>query len=175
MKSVKLSSDALREVFRWLVRASLARHLRRAAAERGDLEQAHFYRSENRRSLAEARCLVQADLNGPQFQEGVCNATAKVSQPAAPRELHLLCMLVETREGLKSLPVHTLSRLRAPWAPVYRKWAVALPYPLFMRPAFGKTPSGTVLAHCPGYRAARAVCSNPRTVRLMGDDRVSPS
>src|SRR5690606_2568922 len=151
MKPVKLSSDALREVFRWLARASLARHLRRAAAERGVLEQAHFYRSENRRSLAEARCLVQADLNGPQLQAEVRNAAAKVSRPAAPRELHLLCMLVEHRDGLKSLPVHTLSKLRAPWAPVSRKWALALPYPLFMRPTFRKAQSGTVLARCFGY------------------------
>lgn len=175
MKPVKLSSDALREVFRWLARASLARHLRCVAAEQGDLEQAHFYRSENRRSLVEARCLVQADLNGLQLQEEVRNAAAKVSPSSAPRELHLLCMLVEHRDGLKSLPVHTLSRLQAPWAPVSRKWAVALPYPLFMRPAFGKAPGGTVLARCFGYWVARAVCSNPRTVRLTAGDRVSPA
>lgn len=103
------------------------------------------------------------------------DAATKVSWPAAPRELYLLCMLVQNREGTKSLPVHTLSRLRAPWAAVPRKWAVALPYPLFMRPAFGKAPTGTVLARCSGYRAPRAVRSNPRAVRLTGDHHVSPA
>ena len=197
MNKIKLSSDAKRQVFRLLVRVSICRFLARTAAENG-WDTAAGYRADIRRYLAEARSLVMVDqapvpltisqcLNAPAVsiqaaikdrREGRRYAVAQVSLPAAPWELHLLCLLVKNRDGAKSVPASGVPRLRASRSPVSRQWALALPYSRVMRKALGKAPGDPVLACCPGYRAADSVRSNSGAVRTgvaarLGGSRVS--
>lgn len=59
---LKLSPEGLREVRRALIRASLARWLARAAAERGDEFNARLYRAEYASEISYARLLVDRDF-----------------------------------------------------------------------------------------------------------------
>lgn len=59
---LKLSPEGLREVRRALIRASLARWLARAAAERGDEFNARLYWAENASEISYARLLVDRDF-----------------------------------------------------------------------------------------------------------------
>jgi hypothetical protein len=161
MNMVKLSAETKRAVFRLLCSASLARHLARTTAEHGWTEREDYYRSENRRFLAEARCLVQKDLKGSTSlfdtylscvsvraamkdrREVKRNAPTQVSATAAFRRLQVLCVL--GRDGL--LPAravaqgHTLPRLQAPWAAPECVRSMALRTPNAMRQAFTVPPS----------------------------------
>jgi hypothetical protein len=120
---LKLTPEGLREVRRALIRASLARWLARAAAERGDEFSARFYRAENASEISYARLLVDRDflrqlkertrqtmqLLAEQFPERFSNEVAvsdepiseSVSAPAAPGQLRLRGVLVQPRASQK--------------------------------------------------------------------------
>lgn len=88
MNKVVLSRETRRDLFRLLSRASLARHLARAASEHGWADRVAFYREENRRYLREARALVSVD-----DREVCANGPVQVSETAAFRRLRVLCVL----------------------------------------------------------------------------------
>lgn len=81
---------------------------------------------------------------------------------AAPRPgLRLLCMLDFGRNGkARSLPVHTLQRLQAPWAAVSRQWPLVLPDGLQMRETHAQQPTAEVLERYLRLGQAGAVCSS---------------
>ena len=117
--------------------------------------------------------------------EGMSYDAIQLQQPAARRELRLLCLLVEGRDGqARSLPVHTLrpmpprvcpTRSHAENAP--RRWcldALALPvgnHPgLYLRETHAKRPTAHVLERCGQHRQASAFRAAART---FSADRVS--
>lgn len=80
--------------------------------------------------------------------------------------LLLLCVLVKSRfSAPRRLPVHTLSRLHAPWRAVSGRWPVVLPDGLLLRETHAVQASPEVLARCLRQRQADAFCPGARAVR----------
>lgn len=80
--------------------------------------------------------------------------------------LLLLCVLVKSRfSAPRRLPVHTLSRLHAPWRAVSGRWPVVLPDGLVLRQTHAVQAAPEVLARCLRQRQADALCPVARTVR----------
>lgn len=81
--------------------------------------------------------------------------------------LLLLCVLVQSRfSAPRTLPVHTLSRLHAPWRAVSGRWPVVLPDGLLLRETHAVQASAEVLARCLRQRQADAFRSCARAVRV---------
>jgi len=92
---------------------------------------------------------------------------AQVSQPVARVGLLLLCVLVKSRfSTTRRLPVHTLSRLQAPWRAVSGRWPVVLPDGLLLRETHAVQASAEVLERCLRQRQADAFRPGARTVRV---------
>jgi len=115
--------------------------------------------------------------------EGMSYDAIQLQQPAARRELRLLCLLVKGRDGqARSLPVHTLrpmppricpTRAHAQNAP--RRWCLdAFAFPmgnhtgLYLRETHAKRPTAKVLERCGKYRQAGAFCAAARTFPSSG-------
>ena len=80
--------------------------------------------------------------------------------------LRLLCVLVKSRfSAPRRLPVHTLSRLHAPWRAVSGRWPVVLPDGLLLRETHAVQASAEVLERCLRQRQAHAFRTGARTVR----------
>lgn len=166
MDKVKLSPEAKRDVFRLLVRASLARHQARSLEALGTemgFDVAAQYRAENRHLLVMARLRVEHDLFAqlkvrtaetlarlerrfPQYFQSVKvarNAPVKVSATPAFRRLQVLCVL--GGDGLlparAMAPGHNLPRLQAPWAAPECERSMALRTPNAMCQALTVPPS----------------------------------
>ena len=115
--------------------------------------------------------------------EGMSYDAIQLQQPAARRELRLLCLLVKGRDGqARSLPVHTLRPMpprvcptRAHSQDAPRRWcldALALPVGnnpgLYLRETHAQRPTAQVLARCGKHRQARAFRAAARTVSASG-------
>lgn len=119
--------------------------------------------------------------------EGMTYGAIHLQQPAARRELRLLCLLVTSRDGqARSLPVHTLrpmpprvcpTRAHSDNAP--RRWSLdSLAFPmgnhtgLYLRETHAKRPTAQVLERCGMHRQARAFRAAARTFRAVGVSHV---
>lgn len=81
--------------------------------------------------------------------------------------LLLLCVLVKSHfSSLRALPVHTLSRLHAPWRAVSGRWPVVLPDGLLLRETHAVQAAPEVLARCLRQRQADAFCPGARAFRV---------
>lgn len=105
---------------------------------------------------------------------------------AAPRQLRLLCLLVQTRNGeTRSLPVHTLRPvpLRVCAADSHNphgqdRWCLDSPRlgmggdtGLHLRETHATRPTAEVLERCARYRQTHALRADPRAVRAGGLSR----
>lgn len=119
--------------------------------------------------------------------EGMSYDAIQLQQPAARRELRLLCLLVKGRNGqARSLPVHTLRPMpprvcptRANTENAPRRWCLdALAFPmgnhtgLYLRQTHAKRPTAQVLERCGKHRQARAFRAAARTFRAGGVSHV---
>lgn len=115
--------------------------------------------------------------------EGMSYDAIQLQQPAARRELRLLCLLVKGRDGqARSLPVHTLRPMPPRVCPTRahtqdgpRRWcldAFALPMGnhtgLYLRQTHAKRPTAQVLERCGKHRQARAFRATARTFPASG-------
>jgi hypothetical protein len=115
--------------------------------------------------------------------EGMSYDAIQLQQPAARRELRLLCLLVKGRDGqARSLPVHTLRPVppricppRAHTQDAPRRWcldAFAVPVGnhtgLYLRETHAKRPTAEVLERFGNHRQARAFRAAVRTFRADG-------
>lgn len=100
---IKLSPQALREVRRQLLSASLSRWLAIAATKNGDAPRARYYRLENSFAIAQARIIADRDRS-VHHQNKYCSrmvfeevqnepAPEQVSAPAARKRLRLFGVL----------------------------------------------------------------------------------
>ncbi len=81
--------------------------------------------------------------------------------------LLLLCVLVKSRfSAPRRLPVHTLSRLHAPWRAVSGRWPVVLPDGLLLRETHAVQASAEVLERCLRQRQTDAFRPGARAVRV---------
>lgn len=151
MNKVVLSRETRRDLFRLLTRASLARHLARAASEHGWADRVAFYREENRRYLREARALVSVD-----DREARANGPVQVSETTAFRRLRVLCVL---GNGAAREAGDAMSFLLPAWAPNQEGRQVGLFPAVVMSPALADVTPGSVLVH-------RFQCGQASPVRL---------
>ena len=115
--------------------------------------------------------------------EGMSYDAIQLQQPAARRELRLLCLLVKGRDGqARSLPVHTLRPMPPRVCPTRshtqdapRRWcldALAVPvgnHPgLYLRETHAKRPTAQVLERCGKHRQAGAFRAAARTFPASG-------
>lgn len=115
--------------------------------------------------------------------EGMSYDAIQLQQPAARRELRLLCLLVKDRDGqARSLPVHTLRPMppracptRARTQDARRRWCLdtlAVPMAnhsgLYLRETHAKRPTTQVLERCGQHRQACAFRAASRTFRADG-------
>lgn len=118
--------------------------------------------------------------------EGMSYDAIQLQQPAARRELRLLCLLVKGRNGqARLLPVHTLRPMpprvcfaSAYYTNAFNRWrldgstgAVVNNPGLYLRETHAKRPTAQVLERCGKHRQARSFRPAPRTFRAVG---VSP-
>ena len=107
----------------------------------------------------------------------------RIQQPPARRELRLLCLLVQGRDGqARSLPVHTLRPMPPRVCPTRphskhgpRRWCLdALEVAagnnpgLVLRETQAKRPTAQVLERCGKHRQANALCTATRTFSTGG-------
>jgi hypothetical protein len=115
--------------------------------------------------------------------EGMSYDAIQLQQPAARRELRLLCLLVKGRNGqARSLPVHTLRPMPPRVCPTRthtqdgpRRWCLdAFAFPmgnhtgLYLRQTHAKRPNAQVLERCGKHRQARPFRAVARTFRADG-------
>lgn len=115
--------------------------------------------------------------------EGMSYDAIQLQQPAARRELRLLCLLVKGRDGqARSLPVHTLRPMPPRVCPTCahtqdgpRRWcldALAVPMGnhtgLYLRETHAKRPPAQVLERCGKHRQSRAFRAAARTFPASG-------
>lgn len=103
------------------------------------------------------------------FQEQATNEKhGSVSSPAAPAELRLLCLLVQTRTGTtRALPIHTVHPLPPRISPQGR-WSLEGDTGIIMRPAPTRRPTAEVVVRCARQRQANAFRAAPRAVQVGG-------
>jgi hypothetical protein len=121
-------------------------------------------------------------VNGKPAQ-GMTYESVDLSAPAARRELRLLCLLVQTRNGeTRSLPVHTLRPMppRVCAADSHNphgqdRWCLDSPRlgmggdtGLYLRETHATRPTAEVLERCTRYGQAHALRADSRTVRAGG-------
>lgn len=90
-----------------------------------------------------------------------------LSTPTARRQLRLLCVLVPSRTGVRSLPVHTL-RPMPPRVSYQGQWFLEGGSCLYLRETHATAPAPEVLARYLRLGQSGALRADPRAVRTGG-------
>ena len=90
-----------------------------------------------------------------------------LSTPTARRQLRLLCVLVSSRTGVRSLPVHTL-RPMPPRVSYQGQWFLEGDSCLYLRETHATAPAPEVLAQYLRFGQSGALRADTRAVRTGG-------
>jgi len=96
--------------------------------------------------------------------EGMTYESLPVSAPTARRDLRLLCVLVPSRTGIRSLPVHTL-RPMPPCVCAQGRWNLEGETGFQLRETHATAPAPEVLARYLRLGHTHAFRAYPRAVR----------
>jgi hypothetical protein len=99
--------------------------------------------------------------------EGMSYESLALPASASRRQLRLLCVLVPSRTGVRSLPVHTL-RPMPPRVSYQGQWFLEGGSCLYLRETHATAPAPEVLARYLRLGQSGAFRANPRAVRTGG-------
>lgn len=108
---------------------------------------------------------VDASLLKPQAQVPANEKPEPVSAPATPRELRLLCLLVETSTESYTVPLGTMHPV-PPRASINGRWPSAGSPGVVLRQTHAQRPTAQVLARLQRHGQANAIRATARTVQL---------
>ncbi len=101
----------------------------------------------------------------PQAQVPANEKPEPVSAPATPRELRLLCLLVETATESHTVPLGTMHPV-PPRASINGRWPSAGSPGVVLRQTHAQRPTAQVLARLQRHGQAHAIRATARTVQL---------
>lgn len=111
------------------------------------------------------RDLASHLLEKPQAQVQANEKPEPVSAPATPRELRLLCLLVETASESYAVPLGTMHPV-PPRASINGRWPSAGSPGVVMRQTHAQRPTAEVLARLQRHGQAHSIRATARTVQF---------